>query len=106
MAAGILVFITMLWATSPVAVIPLSLGMGSVIVWVFFWIQCNPNVPINHKRIAWIYWLFFLTCILKLFVAMAEAKSVNAPAMVGIMVAYVLIFSPCVLLIFGWMQWW
>jgi hypothetical protein len=37
---------------------------------------------------------------------MAEAKSVNAPAMVGIMVAYVLIFSPCVLLIFGWMQWW
>jgi hypothetical protein len=106
MAAGLLVFITMLWATSPVVVIPLSLAMGSVIVWVFFWIQRNPNIPINHKRIAWTYWLFFLMCILKLFVAVAEAKSVNAPAMVGIMVAYLLLFSPCVLLVFGWLRWW
>ena len=36
MAAGLLLFMIMLWATSPVVVIPLSLTMGSVIVWVVF----------------------------------------------------------------------
>ena len=36
MAAGLLIFMLMLWATSPVVVIPLSLAMGSVIVWVVF----------------------------------------------------------------------
>jgi hypothetical protein len=35
MAAGLLLFVIMLWATSPPVVIPLSLAMGSVIVWVF-----------------------------------------------------------------------
>src|SRR5579864_3706139 len=45
MAAGLFLFVIMLWATSPVVVIPLSLAMGSVIVWVFFWIRRNPNIP-------------------------------------------------------------
>jgi hypothetical protein len=106
MAAGLLLFMIMLWATSPVVVIPLSLVMGSVIVWVFFWIRRNPNIPESRKRIAWIYWLFFVVCVLKLFVAVAEAKSVNAPAIVGNMLAYMLAFSPCVLLTFGWVRWW
>lgn len=106
MGAGLLLYVIMLWAKSPVVVIPLSLAMGSAIVWVFFWIQQNPNIPIRHKRIAWIYWLFFSACVLKFFVAVAEAKSVNAPATLGNMLAYVLAFSPCALLIFGWVRWW
>ena len=109
MAAGLLVFITMLWATSPVVVIPLSLAMGSVVVWVFFWIRHNPNIPVSQKRLAWIYWLFFVTCVLKLFVAFAAVEGVesaNLYARVGKTVAYTLIFAPCVLLTFGWVRWW
>ena len=45
-------------------------------------------------------------CVLKLFVAVAEGKSVNAPAKLGNMLAYMLVFSPCVLLTFGWVRWW
>jgi Flp pilus assembly protein TadB len=55
MAAGFLLYVIMLWTTSPAVVIPLSLVMGSVIVWVFFWIRRNPNIPESRKRIAWIY---------------------------------------------------
>ena len=66
MAAGLLLYVILLWATSPLMVIPLSLAMGSVIVWVFCWIRRNPNISINQKRIAWIYWLFFLMCILQI----------------------------------------
>jgi hypothetical protein len=106
MAAGLLLFMIMLWATSPVVVIPLSLATGSVIVWVFFWIRRNPNFSIEQRRIAWIYWLFFLVCILKLLVAVEGVKGVNGPAVVGNMLAYVLVFFPCVLLIFGWVRWW
>jgi len=74
MAAGLLLFIIMLWATSPVVVIPLSLAMGSVIVWACFWIRRNPNIPGSSKRIAWIYWLFFVVCALKLFVAVSSYR--------------------------------
>jgi len=105
MAAGLLLFIVMLWTTSPV-VIPLSLAMGSVIVWVVFWIRRNPNIPVSRKRIAWIYWLFFLVCVLKLFVAVEGIESVKRYATVGNIVAYLLVFSPCVLLTFGWVRWW
>ena len=106
MAAGLLLFIFMLWSTAPAAVIPLSLAMGSVIVWVFFWIRRNPNISINQKRISWIYWLFFLMCVLKLFVAVEAVKGVNASAIVGTMLAYILVFSPCLLLTLGWVLWW
>jgi hypothetical protein len=106
MAAMLLLFIILLWSTSPVVVIPLSLAMGSLIVWVFFWIRRNPNIPGSRRWIAWIYWLFFVACALKLFVAVAEVESVKAPAIVGKIVAYMLIFSPCVLIIFGWVRWW
>jgi len=102
MAVGLLLFMVTLWATSPVVVIPLSLVMSSVIVWVFFWFRRNPNVSIKQKRIAWIYWLFFLVCVLKLLVAVEGVKGVNGPAIVGNM----LVFSPFVLLIFGWVRWW
>jgi hypothetical protein len=50
MATGILLFVIMLWATSPVIVIPLSLATGSVIMWVFFWIRGNPNIIGSLKR--------------------------------------------------------
>jgi hypothetical protein len=109
MAAGLLLFITLLWSTSPVVVIPLSLAMGSLIVWVFFWILRNPNISGSRKRIAWIYWLFFAVCVLKLFVAVAGVEgveSVKTSAIVGKTVGYMLIFSPCVLLVFGWVRWW
>jgi hypothetical protein len=106
MAAGLLVFITMLWATSPVVVVPLSLAMGSAIVWVFFWIRRNPNIPGNLKRIAWIYWVFFVICVVKIFVAVDGVDSVKKYAIIGKIVGYTLFFSPCVLLIFGWVRWW
>jgi len=104
MAAGLLLFVIMLWATSPVVVVPLSLVMGSVIVWIFIWIRRNPNISITQKRIAWIYWLFFLVCVLKLLVAMEGV--VKAPVTVGGMLGNVLVFSPCVLLTVGWVRWW
>ena len=105
MAAGLLLYVVMIWATSPAVVIPLSLVMGSVIVWVFFWIRRNPYCSTNQKRIAWIYWLFFLMCILKLLVAVDGTNHVNAPAMIGKIVAYMLAFSPCALLTVGWVRW-
>lgn len=105
MAAGLVLFMIMLWATSPFVVIPLSLLMGSVTVWVFFWIRRNPNISIKQKRISWTYWLFFLVCILKLLAAVGNSKGVDGPAVVGRILAYVLVCSPCVLLIFGWVGW-
>jgi hypothetical protein len=101
MVAGLLLYVVMIWATSPAVVIPLSLVMGSVIMWVFFWTRRNPYLSINQKRIAWIYWLFFLMCILKLLVAVDGTNHVNAPAMIGKMLAYMLGFSPCALLTAG-----
>jgi hypothetical protein len=103
MAAGLLLYVIMLWATSPVVVIPLSLAMGSVIVWVFFWIRRNPNIPGSRKRIAWIYWLFFVMCVLKLFVAVSPYLSQQAA---GYAIAGTLVFSPSLLLVAGWVGWW
>jgi hypothetical protein len=106
MAAGLPIWMIMLWATSSIVVIPLSLVMGSVAAWVFLWIQRNPNVSIRQKRIAWIYWLLFLVCILKLLVAVDSTNRVDVPAMIGKMLAYMLAFSPCALLAVGWVRWW
>jgi hypothetical protein len=105
MVAGLLLFMVMLWATSPVVVVPLAMAMGSLIVWVFFWIQRNPNIPESQKRIAWVYGLFFLVCVLKAFGAVEGAENTNRPAIVGKIVAYILLFSPCALLAFGWVRW-
>jgi hypothetical protein len=104
MAAGLLLYVIMLWATSPVVVIPLSLAMGSVIVWLFFWIRRNPNIPGSRKRIAWIYWLFFVMCVIKLFVAVSSyhAQQAAGYAIIG----NLLFFSPSVLLTVGWVGWW
>jgi hypothetical protein len=104
MGAGLLLYMIMLWATSPVVVVPLSLAMGSVIVWVFFWIRRNPNIPESRKRIAWIYWLFFVMCALKLFDVVEGVESVKH-AIVGKIIGNMLVFSPSMLLIFGWMRW-
>jgi hypothetical protein len=104
MAAGLLLFVIMLWATSPVIVIPLSLALGSIIAWVFFWIRGNPNISGGSKRIAWSYWLIFAICFVKLLVALQGAE--NGPRMLGKVVGYMLVFSPCLLLIFGWVRWW
>ena len=106
MAAGLLLYVILLWATSPVVVIPLSLLMGLVIVWVFFWIRCNPNIRESSKRIAWIYWVFFAMCVLKLFVAVEGVESVKRSGIVGKIIADILVFSPCALLTFGWVRWW
>ncbi|HKV82613.1 MAG TPA: hypothetical protein VJP02_30975 [Candidatus Sulfotelmatobacter sp.] len=69
MAAALIMFVTMLWSTSPVVVIPLSITMGAVIVWTVFWIRRNPNLRRRTKMIAWFYLLFLLMCGLKLLVA-------------------------------------
>jgi hypothetical protein len=104
MATGLLLFVIVLWATSPMVVIPLSLAMCLVIVWVFSWIRRNPNIPGSAKRIAWIYWLFFAICFVKLFVAVEGVE--KAPAMLGKIVGNTLVLSPCMLLVFGWVRWW
>lgn len=104
MAAGLLVYITMIWSTSPIVVIPLSLAMSLVLVWAFFWIQRNPNIPLSRKRIAWIYWLFFVVCVLKLFVAVSSYRPQQAAR--SAIVGSLLLFSPSVLLIVGWVGWW
>jgi hypothetical protein len=104
MATGLLLFVIMIWATSPAVVIPLSLVTGSVIVWVFFWMRRNPSVSESTKRIAWVYWVFFAICVVKLFVAVEVLE--KGPTSLGKIVANMLVFSPCVLLIFGWVRWW
>ena len=105
MAAGLILYVIMLWASSPLVVIPLSLVMGSVIVWVFFWIRRNPNIPQSRKRIAWIYWPLFVVCVMKMFVALGGSESGKSSAIAGKIMADTLVFSPCVLLTFGWVRW-
>ena len=96
----------MLWATSPIVVIPLSTVMGSVAVRLAFWFRRNPSVSTKQKRVDWIYWLLFLVCVLKLLVAVDVPVHVNAPTIIGKTLAYVLAFSPCALLTVGWVRWW
>lgn len=100
MAAGLILFVILLWATSPVVVIPTSLAIGLVIVWVFFWIRRNPNIPESTKRVAWTYGLFLVVCVVKLLVAVAGVE--KASVTLGKMIATMFVFSPCVLLTFGW----
>jgi hypothetical protein len=71
MAAGMILYSTMLWSTSPIVVVPLSLAMGSAVVWLFLWIRRNPNLPRGTKRLAWVFLPALLMCALKLFVAVA-----------------------------------
>src|SRR5262249_3630331 len=104
MVTGLLLFVIMIWATSPVVVIPLSLVTGSVIVWVFFWMRRQPSVSESTKRIAWVYWVFFVICVVKLFVVVEGPE--RGPTSLGKIVANMLVFSPCTFLIFGWVRWW
>ena len=69
MAAALILFMTMLWSTTPAVVIPLSIAMAGLIVWTFLWIRRNPNLMRRTKIIAWFYLLFLLMCGLKLLVA-------------------------------------
>ena len=103
MAAGLLLFVVMLWATSRVVVIPLSIASASIIVWAFFWVRRNPSIPKRAKRVAWSYWLFFAICLLKLIVAAAGGD--KGPSTVGKIAGNMFVFSPSVLLIFGWLRW-
>jgi len=103
MAALLLLFVIMIWATSPIVVIPLALAMGSVIVWVFFWIRRNPNIPRGTKRIAWSCWLYFAICFLKFLVAVGGAD--KGSEIIGKIVAYMLVSAPFVFLFFGWVRW-
>jgi hypothetical protein len=84
---------------SLIVVIPLSVTTGSVIAWAFFWIRRNPNIPESQKRISGIYWLFFIVCVLEVLGAMEGVDSVNRYAIAGKIVGYILVFSPCALLI-------
>ena len=106
MAAGLLLFIILLWSTSPAVVIPLSLVMAWVIVRVVSWIRRNPNLSAKQKQIAWIYWVFFLLPAVKLLAAVAVLERLDAPVLAGHILGNTLIFSPCVVLIVGWVRWW
>lgn len=103
MATALLLFMIMLWATSPVVVIPLSLVMGFTIGWIFFWFRRNASISERAKRIAWTYWIFFAICVLKLVAALEGVD--KGSTTVGNIAAYILLFSPALLLVFGWMRW-
>lgn len=105
MAVGLLLYVVMLWSTAPVVVISLSLATGSVIVWAFYWIRRNPNIPGSLKWVAWIYWPLLGICILKLFLALGGTEGTRRYATLGKVVASMLVFSPCALLAFGWVRW-
>jgi hypothetical protein len=79
MAAGLILYATMLWSTSPPVVIPLTLVMSSVIARVFFWVRENPNIMSSTKRIVWVYLLFWLMCALKLLVAVSSYLPQHPP---------------------------
>jgi hypothetical protein len=72
LAAALIGYITMLWVTNPVVVIPLSIGMASVIVWIFFWLRQNPNLSHRMKMFAWYFLLFLVICGMKLLVAVTS----------------------------------
>ena len=72
MAAGLILFMTMLWSTSPPVVIPLSIAMAGLILWTFFWIRRNPNLLRSTKIIAWFYLLFLLMCGMKFLIAVED----------------------------------
>ena len=69
MVAALILYMTMLWSTAPVVVIPLSISMAGIIVWTFFWYRRNPNLQRRTKTIAWLYLVFLLVCGVKLLVA-------------------------------------
>jgi hypothetical protein len=72
MATALIGYTTMLWATNPMVVIPLSIGMASVIIWIFFWLRRNPNLSHRMKRFAWYFLLFLVICGMKLLVAVTS----------------------------------
>jgi hypothetical protein len=105
LAAGLPLYVILLWATTPSVIVPLALAMGSAIVCAIIWIKRNPDIPESGKRITWIYWLVLLTCAMKLFVSFEAGHTAKQSAIVGKVLAYVLLFAPCALLIPGWMRW-
>jgi hypothetical protein len=72
MAAALILFMTMLWSTSPAVVIPLSIAMAGLIIWTFFWIRRNPDLRRRTKIIAWFYLVFVLICGQKPLIAVVE----------------------------------
>ena len=72
MAAALILFMTMLWSTSPAVVIPLSIVMAGLIIWTFFWIRRNPDLRRRTKMIAWFYLLFLLMCGMKFLIAVED----------------------------------
>ena len=72
MAAGLILYVTMLWSTSPFVVIALSLAMAATILWLFYWYRRNPNLSRTAKHLSWPYLPFLLVCALKLLVAVAS----------------------------------
>jgi len=72
MAAALMLYVVMLWSTSPAIVIPLSITMAALIVWTFFWIRRNPNLLKRTKLVGWLYLLFLLACGMKLLVAIVD----------------------------------
>lgn len=79
MAAGLILYVTMLWSTSPIVTIVLSLTMSVLIIWLFFWFRRNPNVAPTTKKLSWLYLPFLLMCALKLLVAVASYLPPQGP---------------------------
>jgi Na+/H+ antiporter NhaD/arsenite permease-like protein len=69
-ACGFAAYMVMLWSESPQIVLPLALVVIALLVWLFVYMQRSPNVSRQSRRISWLYLLFVLICVLKVFAVM------------------------------------
>jgi uncharacterized integral membrane protein len=58
-------YLLMLWARSPLIVLPLAVAISGLLIWLVAYIQRNPNVSRKAKRTGWIYLVGILFCVLK-----------------------------------------
>lgn len=65
MATGLVVYMVMLWATSPWIVLPLAAAVSTLLIWLIVFMQRSPNVTLRAKRNGWLYLIGVFTCGLK-----------------------------------------
>jgi NADH:ubiquinone oxidoreductase subunit 6 (subunit J) len=62
---GLAAFFGMAWAPTPQIAIPLAVLVSGALVWLFIYIQRNPNVNHRARRQSWIYLFLIVICLLK-----------------------------------------
>jgi hypothetical protein len=62
---GFAAYMVMLLSTSPWIVLPLALGLSTLLLWFVIFVQRSPNTTRYAKRTGWLYLLGVATCGLK-----------------------------------------